>query len=774
MKRSPRLSQISVFLGLLGLFIPIAAFAEIARPNTQLFRQQTHTITGVVVDPHDRPVVSARVVVELPAVEPLTQRTGADGVFRFDGLPTGVATLRVASNGFAPVLITVNSADSESLRIQLVVASVTASLTVVAEGSPDLAREIDDSYDRNKSVTTLETQEIMTISAVANYAALRLLPGVMNAGVGGRDRFSVPTHIRGGHAWGTVETIDSYPSIDITPVSAEDGGYTAGFSSIIPAISVQSLSVATGGLGVSYGQASGGVIRNFLKRGSASKPSSSVRLEALSLGERIVMGDTGGGTGRLDYYIAGQSSLADYGTAYDTFPRPIEGLRAASALAKIGVRTSENSRWEAMYIGGGERHDYFQNATRNGQQIRSNYHTDKTNHLLASRYDWQPSPNLTVGGGFTQNWFRENRIEESAGDVAVNLSRRNRPQHATQVFVNVNWRKLLGDDVFYSTSGGMELTWDRFEDVTTTPIGFSFQEQALYWRNSVSLGEAVTLNGGFRVANLDNGFTTDARAMYDAGAAWIVPSSHTRIFASWSTGYKLNKAFYLWWGNGMFIQREPATGLHPSTTSTVEAGAEQPVSLGSRISGRMRVAAFASDESDLFNFGNTASGIPFYDDARTRGVELWTEWRLGRVRPFGSFTWLRSHRTASTNPAASNLDLRFAPLPNYAAGFGTHIDLHSRFAASIAGFYDDGGVSQQIVNDDINITRFGSFTRVNASLMWAASSRWGFFSRMENVLHRRDLGFDRTTIAADGSARRVAGTQRDPGISVSAGLNLQF
>lgn len=318
------------------------------------------------------------------------------------------------------------------------------------------------------------------------------------------------------------------------------------------------------------------------------------------------------------------------------------------------------------------------------------------------------------------------------------------------------------------------MTWDRFQDVTTTPVGFSFQEQAVYWRNSVSLGDAVTLNGGIRVANLDNGFRSDVGAMYDAGASWIVPSSHTRVFGSWSTGYKLNKAFYLWWGNGAFIQREPAIGLEPSTTSTVEAGAEHPVSLGARGSGRVRVSVFASDESDLFNFGNTQSGIPFYDDARTRGVELWSEWRLGRLRPFGSFTWLRSHRTASTNPAASNIDLRFAPLPNYAAGFGTHIDVHRRLAASIAGFYDDGGVSQQIVNDDISITRFGSFTRVNASLMWAASSRWGLFSRMENVLHRRDLGFDRTIIAADGSARRLAGTQRDPGISVSAGLNLQF
>lgn len=144
-------------------------------------------------------------------------------------------------------------------------------MTVVGTAE-NLSREIDQIYDRNKSVTSLESQVLTNVSPVQNYAALRLLPGVMNAGAGGRDRFSVPTNIRGGHAWGTVETIDEYPAIGITPVSAEDGGYTAGFSSIIPAIAVQSLTVATGGLGVSYGQASGGVVRNYLRRGCTPCP----------------------------------------------------------------------------------------------------------------------------------------------------------------------------------------------------------------------------------------------------------------------------------------------------------------------------------------------------------------------------------------------------------------------------------------------------------------------------------------------------------------------
>ena len=70
--------------------------------------------------------------------------------------------------------------------------------------------------------------------------------------------------------------------------------------------------------------------------------------------------------------------------------------------------------------------------------------------------------------------------------------------------------------------------------------------------------------------------------------------------------------------------------------------------------------------------------------------------------------------------------------------------------------------------------RYGSFSRVNASAGWMFSPRWGIFTRIENLLHRRDLGFDRTVIHPHRSAVRIAGTQRDPGLVISAGFQVQF
>ena len=731
-----RLSSLALFAFLLASGLALA---------------QVPAVLVSVVDAMGEPVPTAEVVIE----------------------PRGAGyVVTVIAPGFAPWSRQVAPGQRE-LRVVLSVAPISTTVTVTGERN-ELATIVDRAYERNKSVTAIQGEDLVNLSTVANYAALRLLPGVMNSGSSGRDRFSLPTSIRGGHAWGIVETVDQYPAINITPVAAEDGGYTAGFSSIIPSIAVQSLSLTTGGLGVSYGQASGGVVRNRIKRGSVANPAASLRLEAMTLGEGLAMGDAGGGVGRVDVYVAGQTSLGEYGDAYSTFARPIQSLRLASGLAKMGVRTSNRSRWETMYIGGTERHDYYQDAVVSGQPMRRDYHTDKKNQFLASRFDWRPSANLGVGFGVTQSWFHENRIEDAANGVAVDISRRNRPQRATRAFATVNWSARVSEAVTYTGSGGTDLTWDRFEDITMQPIAFDFREQAAYWRNSLALGESVTLNGGVRLANVHNGFRADVRTLYDGGAAWVAPRVNTRLYGSFSTGYKLNKAFYLWWGNGQFIRRPGSVGLEPSETKTVEAGIEQPVSLGRAGLGTVRVAVFSTREEQLFNFGDTLSGVPFYDDARTRGAEMWTEWRVRRVRPFASFTWLRSYRDRSTNPAATNVDLRFAPLPNYAVGFGSHVDVHRTLTASVSGFYDDGGVTEQLVNDDVVVSRFTGFARVNASMAWAASQRWGLFSRVDNLLNRRNMGFDRTVLSPDGSVQRIAGTQRDPGTVVSAGLNLQF
>src|SRR5690606_14417238 len=111
---------------------------------------------------------------------------------------------------------------------------------LTAEKAPD--------FDATLVKTELNGATVQSLTPVNNYNLLRVIPGVTGA-LNGKDRFGGPVAIRGGVTCGIAEAIDGYPSIDVVPVAAEDGGYTANVSSIIPSIALTSLGVETGALG---------------------------------------------------------------------------------------------------------------------------------------------------------------------------------------------------------------------------------------------------------------------------------------------------------------------------------------------------------------------------------------------------------------------------------------------------------------------------------------------------------------------------------------------
>lgn len=758
-------------------WLPALLLCLLSPCAAQIQTQQPGELAGRVQDPAGAVVPGATVTLEASGGRwRRTTVSDQSGAYRLAELPPGSYTLSVTAASFreARAEVQVGPAQSRVFNVTLEIAAVAGRVNVTADAAEAVRAEVADNYNRNKAVTTLEGATVQQYSPVANYDALRLLPGVMSAAWGAKDRFSVPSHIRGNGAWGAVEQVDDYPTINITPVSAEDGGYTASFSSTIPSLALQDLTLATGGLGVSYGQATGGIVRSQIKRGSARGPHSTLRLEGSGIGEGTVMGETGGVFRNFDVYVAGQTIYGSYGDAFETYARPIQKTRLASGLAKVGYKVNGKSRLEGLFIGGDESHDFFQLAFDNTlkQNVRRDFHTEKQNYFVAARYDYRPSDNTVFGFGATHNRFHENRIEDAYNRTPLGLSRRNRPQEATRLFANANWRAALSDNLSYTANGGAEITWDRFRDITTTPISFSFREQAVYYRNSLVVKRALAINAGIRLAALDNGFGRQYPALYDVGVAYDLPT-RTRLKASYSTGYKLNKAFYLWWGGGQFIRRQPAEGLRPSRTNTAEVGVEQNLTINGR-TGLVRVSYFQTNERDLFNFGNSGGGIPFYDDQRTRSLEVWTEWKLARLRPFASFTSLRGVRTRSTNPAANNVDLRFAPLPNYAASFGSHFDVSRRWSGALLGYFDDGGVNEQVVADSVVVSRYGRFIKVNGSVSFKWSENLGLTLRAENLFNRRDLGYSRSVLNADGTSQRVAGTQRDPGLVVAGGLQIRF
>lgn len=734
-------------------------------------------VEGVVQDSSGSLIPGAVLTLEEPGGgDSRSATTLEDGRFAFDDVPPGERRLTIEAPGFEEVSrsIAVQPGELARLQVRLDVAAVRTEVTVRPNDAAAIRARAQDDYEANKSATSVEGELLVRNNPVSNYDALRYMPGVMTAAWGGRDRFSTPTSIRGAGAWGQSETIDDYPAVQVVPVSAEDGGYTASLSSSIPSLAVETLTLATGGLGAQFGQAAGGVVRSRIRRGDPDQPHATLRAEGVGVGEVVAMGDIGGGFGRLDYYFSGQTAGGDYGDAFDTYARPIQDLRAASGIAKVGFRTSRKGRLEGMFVGGDERHSFFQRRTDSatGADIRTDFHTEKDNYLSAGRYDHRFSEDVVWGLGLTHNRFHENRIEDFVDGVPSGVSRRNRPQRATTAFTDLTWQKSLTDSLRYSGSAGVEVRRDRFADITNQPVEFSFGEDAVYFRNSLNWA-GLTVNTGLRSTRIDNHFDRRTRNAYDVGLAYRLPT-RTRLKASYSTGYKLNKPFYLWWGGGNFITRDPGVGLRPSTTETTEFGVEQAVILGPGASGVVRATVFRTDESDLFNFGNTGTGVPYYDQLRSDGFELWSEWRVGMFRPFVSFTHLDVVRTASDNPVATNVDLRFAPLPGKAAGFGTFIEPTRRLQLSVLGSYDNGGIQEQLVNDQIVVTRWEEFLKFNALASFALNNRFSLLVRAENLLNRRDLGYSRSVLNMDGTAEQIAGTQRDPGLILAAGVQIQF
>jgi hypothetical protein len=208
--RRPRLRSLLFILALISVMVSVTSA-----------QSQSASLTGRVLDPAGAVVPGALVTVESVAGSRHTVTTNPAGVYSLPALEPGRYTLIVSLPAFRESRATVDiAARQQAVRdVSLEILPVEGSVTVEADAVDAIRATVADHYNRNKTVTSMEGKTVVDYSPVANYDALRLLPGVMSAGQ--KDRFSVPSHLRGAGAWGQVEQVDDYPSINITPVSAQ-------------------------------------------------------------------------------------------------------------------------------------------------------------------------------------------------------------------------------------------------------------------------------------------------------------------------------------------------------------------------------------------------------------------------------------------------------------------------------------------------------------------------------------------------------------------------
>ncbi|MGE9291629.1 MAG: TonB-dependent receptor, partial [Puniceicoccales bacterium] len=533
---------------------------------------------------------------------------------------------------------------------------------------------------------------------------------------------------------------------------------------IIPSIAIESVGIETGATGIEYGQSTGGVIQTQLKTGSALDPYGTLYAEYNTVGEVIGMAEYSGGSGAWDYYVAGQAVHGDYGDNYETHTRQLQDLTLYSGLTKIGFRPNELGRIEVLFIGGEEDHHYLQD-TDDGD-VR--YKTKKDNLFIATRYDHVTVNDTKWDIGATYNDFHENRI-----NLETNQSERDRPQEQYNLFTNLSKDLELSDAWNWYTVNGVQYSDETFSDVTNDEKRFDFSDASIYTNNSFIWEETVELNAGLRGSRIDNGYRDLNKVTYDLGVAVQVPVVG-QLHVSNYTGYNLNKAYYLFWGGGEFIDRDPQDGLKPTETYTWEIGWEKEFLLLEN-PGSARITYFHTKETNLFNFGDTGSGVPFYDEGVAEGIEAWFDWYpIETLNLFAGYAHIDNRRTGSSNPNASNLDLQFTPLPEHSASIGASWMFLENWFFTASGIYNSGYQREFYDQDAREIETFNDFFQVDVAVSWNINERFTVFGRIENLLNEKDLGYSSVREESDGTITDIDSEQEDPGILFALGGEIHF
>ena len=211
--------------------------AGIIRGTVTLTDQQSQTkpMEGVPVE-LDRPALDS---------EPLTTATDADGRYEFSNLPPGVYTLKITQQGLRPITKAVTLAGREAK-----VEDITLNFETVTQEVEVTERAETLSTENSAAESTVNNQQLESLpiaSASEKYReALPVVPGVVRT-LDGKLSLRGTSETQGMLQVGWAKTVDpvtgsfSIPvpldaiqslTVDKTPFSAENGGFSGGLTTI--------------------------------------------------------------------------------------------------------------------------------------------------------------------------------------------------------------------------------------------------------------------------------------------------------------------------------------------------------------------------------------------------------------------------------------------------------------------------------------------------------------------------------------------------------------
>ena len=253
-------------------------------------------VTGRVLDPDDRPIAGARILIAGNGQRLITATTNELGEFSIELPESGRFELRVAAEGFRarPVLIE-SSAEAHALGDLRVTVSAVSESVVVS------AAQVEIPLSQASSTTTIISNAELQVRQIHSIAdALRSVPGLTVTATGGTGAVT-GVFPRGGESNYTLVFVDD------VPVNAFGGDFDFGHLSTS---NVERIEIVRGPQSALFGSnAIGAVVRVITRRGGS--PSVSGTAEYGGYDTARIGAATSGSSGAFEWGASGERLTSD-------------------------------------------------------------------------------------------------------------------------------------------------------------------------------------------------------------------------------------------------------------------------------------------------------------------------------------------------------------------------------------------------------------------------------------------------------------------------------
>jgi outer membrane cobalamin receptor len=712
----------------LSLFLPAFALAA--------------PVSGRVVDPDDRPVAGARILVTGRAQRLLTAITTASGEFTLDLPESGRFELRIAAEGFRarPLLI---EASAEAQRL----GDLRVSVSAVSESIVVSAAQVEIPLSQASASTTIISNAELQVRQIHSVAdALRIVPGLTVAAPGGTGAVT-GVFPRGGESNYTLVFVDD------VPVNAFGGDFDFGHLS---SVNVERIEIVRGPQSALFGSnAIGAVVRVITRRGGSPAVSGTAELGGYDTARLAAA--TSGAAGEFEWGASGERLTSDgYNgrrTAAGLTVQNDDYTRSSGALS-LGWRRGKSSVQARLQQATDERGFPGPFGTNpidayTGIDIESRGSNDRTIASASATFPVSSRARGLVQAGF-------NRVDsEFASSFGPSQSNSRRAVARGQVDFAIT-RAL-------EASAGVELQRERTGSTYITGADGQ-QVQVRRWTAGYyaegrwNTGQRLFITAGVRLDDIRRQrleeTREDAVVSFNprAGVAWFIAPggpNYTKVRASAGTGIRPPDGFELAFTDN--------PSLKPERSKSAEAGIEQSLANG-RAS--IEATGFWNRYDDLIiSVGSFRESSRYRTDnianARARGLEFAVaasqRIRLGRpvdIRGRFSYTLLDSDVLEIDNagvapaPFSAGDPLLRRPRHQFATEFLATSGRLSTFVT--------GGGRGSVLDVEPSFGTFGGlfyskgFQNWNAGGSWRAVRGAEIFARIENLFDRsyeEALGF---------------------------------